>query len=410
MNPIVVEQLMWKRRIGYAITDRHGVINEAGGNLFLLCGAIVDDPESAIGQRLASLIPELQGADIVLAELLSGTQTELTYPWVNRVATAHDAAEDMIYVTLSLRPHMDDHGQRVGVVCIAEDTTMQGRMRQALTQRHNDLQLLQAELQVQNQVLNASNVELKLLNEMKTAFCEIAAHKLRNPLTSIYGYLELLLDGELGTLDQEQRKSLQIVYDNAVEMLDAINNLVDAARIDADRMELLLRPTLPIEVISVAVEQNRRQFEEKQQIFNVSLAPDLPPIFCDALRVAEVIGHLLNNACKYTPAQGQVVLSAQLDDSGNFVQISIADNGIGFHEHPHISLLSRAYEAPRQRRHDTSEMGLGLYIAQSIVELHSGQIWCESAPNQGTTFHITFPIVEGADEQNVKSVDSMRSA
>jgi signal transduction histidine kinase len=220
----------------------------------------------------------------------------------------------------------------------------------------------------------------------------------------------LLLDGELGTLDPEQRKSLQIVYDNAVEMLDAINNLVDAARIDADRMELLLRPTLPIEVISVAVEQNRRQFEEKQQIFNVSLAPDLPPIFCDALRVCEVIGHLLNNACKYTPAHGQVVLSAQLDDSGNFVQISIADNGIGFREHPHISLLSRAYEAPKQRRHDTSEMGLGLYIAQSLVELHSGQIWCESAPNQGTTFHITFPIVEGADEQNVKSVNSLRSA
>jgi signal transduction histidine kinase len=233
---------------------------------------------------------------------------------------------------------------------------------------------------------------------MKTAFCEIAAHKLRNPLTSIYGYLELLLDGELGTLDQEQRKSLQIVYDNAVEMLDAINNLVDAARIDADRMELLLRPTLPIEVISVAVEQNRRQFEEKQQIFNVSLAPDLPPIFCDALRVSEVIGHLLNNACKYTPAHGRIVLSAQVEASGNFVQISIADNGIGLHEHPHTGLLSRSSEIHRQRRHDTSEMGLGLYIAHALVELHGGQIWCESAPNQGTTFHITFPIVAGADE------------
>ncbi|MEZ4639504.1 MAG: HAMP domain-containing sensor histidine kinase [Caldilineaceae bacterium] len=358
MNPIVVEQLMWRRRVGYALTDAHGVIDEIGGNLFLLCGAVIDDAECAIGQRLSSLIPELNGAEALVDELLEGTQTELTYPWVNRVSTAHDSAQDMIYVTLSLRPRLDEQGQRNGIVCIAEDTTMQGRMRQALTQRHNDLQLLQAELQMQNQVLNASNLELKVLGEMKTAFCEIAAHKLRNPLTSIYGYLELLLDGELGDLDQEQRQSLQIVYDNAVTMLDAINNLVDAVRIDADRLELLLRPTLPIEVISVAVEQHRAQFEEKQQYLAVHLTPDLPPIFCDAHRVTQAIGHLLHNACKYTPPQGQITISAQVDDTGEFVEIAIADSGVGFEDQPSSGLLHRSYQTPKPpQRHRRNGAG-----------------------------------------------------
>ena len=175
-------------------------------------------------------------------------------------------------------------------------------------------------------------------------------------------------------------------------------------------MELLLRPTLPIEVISAAVEDYRSQFAEKQQHLEVHLAPDLPPMFCDARRVTQVIRHLLNNACKYTPAHGRVVLSATVDESGNFVQIAVADTGIGFQEQPSSGLLHRSYQTPKPRRNDTSEMGLGLYITQSVVELHGGEVWYESAANQGTTFYITFPIVDSADEQNVPQGNALRGA
>jgi signal transduction histidine kinase len=210
-------------------------------------------------------------------------------------------------------------------------------------------------------------------------FFSLAAYQLRIPLTAVVGYLEMLLDEEFGPLTDDQRESLEIVSESAQSLRTITNSLLDAARIEAGRVELVLQPTdLPALVEAVAADL-KPQLEAKAQRLTLNASPDLPPASCDERRAAQIIGHLLSNASEHTSQGGLISVSLEPAEEEGFLRVAVASPD------PHTA---RAYLV------EADSDGLSLHITRALVVLHGGCLWFESEPGEAPTFHATFPIAE----------------
>jgi signal transduction histidine kinase len=386
MDPAVAQLILQDRRIAYAITDQDLNVVELSG----AAGVVNKGRQAWLGRSLLELVPELVGSEGVLAEILAGDLPRFQLAWVNR-----DSPEGQtMYLTMVNLPRRDRAGQIVGLVHLVQDVTQEGRLEQRLTQRGNELRLLRDQLTQQNLDLAAANAELRRLDDLKSQFVSVAAHELRRPLSPIIGYVELLLEEDVGPLGDEQREYLEIVQRGARRLVDVTNNLLDLTRIEAGRVELVLQPrSLPALVELVAAEWEP-QLEAKAQRLTLRAPPGLPPVWCDETRAAQIISNLLDNASKYTPDGGSIGIGVASADEDGFVQLFVTDNGVGISPEDQGKLFSRFFRAGSASLTGAGGAGLGLYITRSLVELHGGRIWFESEPDQGSTFHVTFPVAE----------------
>lgn len=386
MDQIIAELILQDRRIAYTITDRNLKVVALGGAVELFGHTSLPRPDCT----LFELIPELAGLDTVLNELLAGQLPRFELTWVNRDA----AAATTLYLNIVELPLLDQTGQIVGLLHLLDDVTKTGSLRQHLTQQRNELRLLRDQLARQNLELEAAISELKQLDDLKSRFVSVAAHELRTPITSISGYLEVLLDEEISPLTPEQREYLEIVQSSAGRMLDIANNLLDVTRIEAGRIELVLQPSDLVALIQTVVNEIRPQLAGQAKQLTLIAAPDLPPALCDETRTMQIVNNLLSNAAKYTPRGSHITITVTLAEAAGFLQLAVADDGIGIPPADQGKLFSRFFRAGNVAAIEASGAGLGLYITRSLVELHGGRIWFESELNQGSTFYVTFPIAD----------------
>jgi signal transduction histidine kinase len=294
-------------------------------------------------------------------------------------------------VTLPMR---GDGDQITGLVHVVEDVTELGALHQRLAQHRNELRLLQEELRRRNQELQAANAELERLDELKSVFVSVAAHELRTPLTSVLGYLEVLLDGDEGALTASQREYLGVIQGSAQRLQRITSELLDVTRIEAGRVELVLQPTDLRSVVEAVISEYRTQSEAKDQQLTWEFLSQLPLALCDRGRAQQIVGNLLSNAIKYTPHGGHVgVAVAQAEEAG-FLKLSVTDTGVGISEHEQGKLFARFYRAQSAALAGAEGAGMGLYITRSLVELHGGRIWLESAPGKGSKFCVTLPAAD----------------
>lgn len=381
----VVQSILHDRRIAYAITDRDlHVIEVSGGSNGLQTWLT-----SWLGRSLTDVVPELIGSEEALADILTGELPRLQTPWINRDLPGDAAA----YITMVDLPHLDDAGRIAGIIHVIQDVTEVGQLEQRLTQQRNNLRLLQEELHQQNLRLEAANAELRRLDDVKSAFVSIAAHELRTPLASISGYLEMLLDGDAGPLTIRQSEYLHILEGSAQRLLRITRDLLDLTRIEAGRLEMVLYPTDMVRLVETVIAEQALQLEAKAQHLCLRAPVSLPLALCDRARAAQVVGNLLSNASKYSPPGATITLEVALarGESG-FLDISVADEGIGIAEEDRSHLFDPFFRARNATKTGASGAGLGLYIAHSLVELHGGRLWFDSLPGKGSTFHATFPI------------------
>jgi signal transduction histidine kinase len=235
---------------------------------------------------------------------------------------------------------------------------------------------------------------LQRLDEMKSMFVSVAAHELRTPLASISGYVEMLLDEEVGSLTNDQREYLDIVQGSAHRLLTITNNLLDVTRMEAGRIELVLQPTELPALVEAVVAEFEPQLEAKAQRLTLRASPDLPLALCDEMRAAQIIGNLLSNASKYTHQGGLITISVTRAEEEGFLRVSVKDNGVGIAVEDQVKLFSRFFRAEKAGVTQASGAGLGLFITRSLVELHGGRIWFGSQPDKGSTFHVTFPMAD----------------
>jgi len=386
MDLTVAQLILQDRKIAYAITDRDLNVVEVGG----VVAVFYSGDKTSLGRSLLDLVPELVSSEAVLADILGGELPRFELAWVNR----ETAEGQTLYLTLVTLPHRDRTGQITGLIHLMQDVTEMGTIDQQLAQSRNELRLLRDRLARQNLELAAANVELRYLDGIKSTFVSVAAHELRTPLTSISGYVEILLDKEFGPLTDDQRESLEIVQGGARRLLTITDNLLDVTRIEAGRIELVLQPTdLPALVETVAAELGP-QLETKAQCLTLRAPPGLPLALCDETRAAQIIGNLLSNASKYTPQGGLITISLVPAEEEGFLQVSVADTGVGISAEDQAKLFSRFFRAGSASLTGASGVGLGLYITRSLVELHGGCIWFESEPDKGSTFYVTFPTAD----------------
>jgi PAS domain S-box-containing protein len=228
------------------------------------------------------------------------------------------------------------------------------------------------------------------VERLKNEFISTVSHELRTPMTSIKGYTDLLFLGMAGGLTDAQRNFLKIIKSNADRLTALVNDILDISRIETGRMRLTIESLHLGQIVHQVVVSFEEQYREKGTTLTWQDPGPLPEVRGDAARVTQVLSNLVANAWQYTPAGGQVTISLQPSDG--FLQVDIADTGIGISSDDVSRIFDRFYRADHPVVRETEGTGLGLAIVKMFVELLGGEIWLESELGVGSTFSFTLPL------------------
>ena len=235
----------------------------------------------------------------------------------------------------------------------------------------------------------------------KNRFIGTVSHELRTPMTSVKGYLDLLIGGMAGEMNAAQKRFLSTIKINADRMINIINNVIYISDLDRAPLRLDMKPTDVVEQINEAVDAIREQLEARDLALSLEVADDLPPARADPTRLRQVLDNLLSNACKFTYPGGQIKIGAQFyegdgveADSSGFLLVSIADTGVGIVPEERENIFEPFYRAENPLEVEAAGVGVGLTIARSLVQAHGGRMWVESEPGQGSVFYFTLPLLE----------------
>ncbi len=227
------------------------------------------------------------------------------------------------------------------------------------------------------------------VDRMKSEFVSVASHQLRTPLTAIRWYNEMLLDGDLGAIQDNQKESLSMMHESVIRMIDLVNALLNVARIESGRIQVNPEPTDLRELIKTIVQEYNQRIEEKDITLTVSVASNMEEINIDPSLVGEVYANLITNAIKYTPEGGDVTVFVSMKE--DMVVSQVTDTGYGIPAHQQAKIFKKFFRAENIISKDTDGTGLGLYITKAIVESSGGKIWFSSEEGKGTSFWFTIP-------------------
>ncbi|MCS7010338.1 MAG: GAF domain-containing sensor histidine kinase, partial [Anaerolineales bacterium] len=243
--------------------------------------------------------------------------------------------------------------------------------------------------------------EVQRANEAKSEFVSFVAHELKNPMTSIRGYTELLAKGAVGPVNEMQLNFLNTIHANVERMATLVSDLNDNSKIEAGRLRLDFKAVELPHVVEEVMRSLRRQVEEKKQLLQVRLPPSLPKVWADPVRLGQILTNLVSNANKYTPEGGEIIIGAEASENrwdttgpSRVVHVWVQDNGIGISLEDQAKIFQKFFRSDDQKAREAPGTGLGLNITKSLVEMMNGRIWFESEYRKGTTFHFTVPIVE----------------
>lgn len=230
----------------------------------------------------------------------------------------------------------------------------------------------------------------KLVEKMKTEFVSIAAHQLRTPLSAIKWTLRMILDGDVGEITSEQRDLLEKTYQSNERMIALINDLLNVTRIEEGRFLYQLEPVQLEDIVGQVVEGLKETADLKNIKIKIERPKELlPPVMVDKEKMGIAVQNLVDNAIKYTPANGKVTIV--LDKKDNQVFFKITDSGVGIPQDQQDRIFSKFFRGSNVIRLETEGSGLGLYTTKNIIESHKGKIWFESKEGAGTTFYFTLP-------------------
>lgn len=226
------------------------------------------------------------------------------------------------------------------------------------------------------------------VDKAKTEFVSLASHQLRTPLTSISWNTEMLINGEVGEVDEEQKVYLEEIYNGSKRLIDLVNSLLNTSRIDMGNFIVEPEDVDIVDYTKEIVKELDVNFEEKQIKLEASY-DEVGRLMVDKKLYHILVENLLTNAIKYTPAGGIVNLELKVGVDGMMIKVS--DNGFGIPESQKEQIFNKLFRADNVKAKDTDGTGLGLYLVKSIVDYIGGKIWFESTENVGSTFYIVIP-------------------
>lgn len=281
------------------------------------------------------------------------------------------------------------------------------RMLSHLVAAQDELRQVNAELDAKLDEVAQLNMQLYEMNRIKSDFMATMSHELRTPLNSILGFSEVL--ASIDSLDEKQRRYVQNIQKSGRMLLEMINNVLDLAKMEAGRMEI--RPTeFSIEqVVRAQCDMARPLSEKKNLQLTVDIQPNLPPMYQDQNRVAQILNNLVSNAIKFTPEGGAVKVIVRRDTNGDMI-MRVADTGVGIAEEDRQIIFEKFRQGrtampdgdPLKREYPGS--GLGLSIVKELCRLLGGEVSVESELGRGSVFTVRLPWrfeVKNTDDQAV---------
>jgi signal transduction histidine kinase len=249
-----------------------------------------------------------------------------------------------------------------------------------------------AELETTYRELADSHARLRELDELKSDFLGNVSHELRTPLAAIKGFVDNLLDGLTGPVSGKQRHYLVRVQDNVGRLARMVSDLLDLTRIEAGKLDLCPARLDVAEAIAEAVESLRPLARVRAIRVGLEVG-GCPPLWADPHKVHQILTNLLSNALKFTPAGGQVTVTAGAGPAA-MARIAVRDTGVGIPPAERERVFDKFYQVGRVDGGRPPGSGLGLTIARHLAELHGGRIRIEDGLGGGSTFVVLLPVAE----------------
>lgn len=274
-------------------------------------------------------------------------------------------------------------------------TTQIFKLHTALKQSN---QLLYSRVQERTQELQAALERLSELNRLKSNFMSTLSHELRSPLTQIKGYLDLLIAGDIGQIDDQQLRILNILKKSEEKLEKLIEDLLQFSLASRGELHIFQKPIEITELIQKCLQDSKAKAQEKAIQLTTSLPSSPTKVWADREKISWVILHFFDNAIKFSPEGKTVLVEAEI--YGSNLLIAVSDEGIGIP----ADRLEEIFEPFHQlenaltRRHNGT--GLGLAFARRIIEAHGSKIKVKSEPGQGSCFEFCLPLY--FEDQNVE--------
>jgi PAS domain S-box-containing protein len=229
----------------------------------------------------------------------------------------------------------------------------------------------------------------KQLEQMKSNFLSVVSHELKTPLHSIKGFVDIILMGKTGGINELQQDFLTTVREQTDQLQNLISELLEFSRLESGQIKLHVEEISLAGIADRVVEKLSPQAQEAQIALVSRLPDDFASVEADLTRMEQVLTNLVDNAVKFTPAGGQIVIAGE--DMGDRVLVSVADTGIGIPLAEREKIFERFYQVDSGAARPYRGTGLGLSICKHIVEHHRGRIWVEGAEPQGSIFKFVLP-------------------
>lgn len=266
-----------------------------------------------------------------------------------------------------------------------------------------ELEKVNKEFETKNRELYAKELELTMANkrlqsleEAKSKFVSVTTHQLRTPLAAVKWTFDMAVKGQLGPVNEEQKKFLNQGLTSANRVISIVNDLLKVDSIDSERSDFEFKPSDITALIDNVIFEfaNHAKSKDIKLIFSKP-ANELPFIDMDSNKIRMVLENLIDNAIKYNPTGGQVLIKLSdslINSAEGSLEISITDSGIGIPKGEEEKIFQKFFRAGNAIKQEPDGSGLGLYIARDIIEKHGGAIWFENKTSGGTAFTFTLPL------------------
>jgi signal transduction histidine kinase len=247
---------------------------------------------------------------------------------------------------------------------------------------------LQEKIEEATKRLRQTNAKLRMLDETKDDFISMASHQLRTPLTSVKGYVSMVLDGDAGKITPLQRKLLNQSFVSSQRMVYLISDLLNLSRLRTGKFIIEATPCNLADIIKGEIEQLKETAKGRNLELTYQKPEHFPTYMLDETKLRQVIMNFVDNAIYYTPSGGHITVN--LVEKPETIEFTVVDNGIGVPKHEQHHLFSKFYRANNAKRARPDGTGLGLFMAKKVVIAQGGAIIFKSQEGKGSTFGFSF--------------------
>jgi len=355
--------------IGLMTIDAKGMITSM--NKLMMKILDVSDAAAIVGTNILEMEPMAKsGLDDLVMQALEGTPSEKEN--VHFVPNPDKA----FYIHVKVAPVPSETGEVETALMVAMDLTSNVR--------------LQSQLERSYEKLIQTYQELERVTKMKSQFIDVVSHELRTPLTVLRGYLDLVESESPAMTEPKLAQKMRTIRANADKLYTLVESMLDVSRLEKGTLQINPEPTRIDLLLADVVEARMHDASEKGQTISLAAEGELPLIMADRRRLRDVFNNVIDNAVKYTQADGKVQVGAR--DEGKIIHVWVKDNGVGIPLENLGKIFDRFYiVASDDLSHQVDRMGLSLPISKGIVEAHGGRIWVESQVGKGSVFHVDLP-------------------